>query len=154
MITYHINEPKTLDSQEILSFLRETDELLTPRLSVLVVLEDYVKKITDKAVIFTARDDDKLIGFTAIYFNKAPDFSFSTYTIVRREYQLVGMVGIELASMVKKYIKDNGSAGLRFEIRKSNKPLLKYNLKRGAKIVSENKYPGTDEVSVLMELEY
>lgn len=154
MINYHINEPQTLDSQEILSFLRETDDLLIPRLSVIVVLEDYAKKITDKAVIFTARDDGKLIGFTAIYFNKAPDFSFSTYTIVRREYQQVGMVGIELASMVKNYIKKNGSAGLRFEIRKSNTPLLKYNLKRGAKIISENKYPGTDEVSVVMELTY
>ena len=154
MITYHINEPKTLDSQEILAFLRETDELITPRLSVLVVLEDYAKKITDKAVIFTARDDDKLIGLSAIYFNKAPEYSYSTYIMVKREYQQVDMVGIELSSMVKNYIKNNGSTGLRFEIRKTNTPLLKYNLKRGAKIISESKYPGTDEVSVLMELTY
>lgn len=154
MIEYNVNEPNTLDVNEILSFLEETDGLIIPTLSTLVNLEEYAKKITSKAVIFTARDEGQLIGLTAIYFNRAPDYSYSTYTMVKREYQLVEMVGVEMSNRVKDYAKGNGSAGLRYEIRKSNKPLLKYNLRRGAKILEERVYPGTDVVSLLMEITY
>ncbi|MBR1514725.1 MAG: hypothetical protein IJ622_10605 [Bacteroidales bacterium] len=154
MIEYAINEPNTLEVKEILSFLRETDGLVIPVMSTLVDLDEYAKKITSKAVIFTARDKGQLIGLTAIYFNRAPEYSYSTYTMVKREYQLVEMVGVEMSNMVRDYAKGNGSAGLRYEIRKSNKPLLRYHLRRGAKIVSESVYPGTDIVSLLMEITY
>ena len=151
MIIYQVNEPQTLDEQEILVFLKETDELLTPKLSSLVELEEYAKKITSKAVIFTARDAGRLVGLTAIYFNKAPECSYSTYNMVKREYQLTEMVGVELSKMVGNYIKSNGSAGIRFECRKSNKALVKFHLRNGAKIIGESTYPGTDVVSVQME---
>ena len=154
MIEYNVNEPNTLDVNEVLSFLKETDDLIVPALSTLVNLEEYAQKITSKAVIFTARDEGRLIGLTAIYFNRAPEYSYSTYTMVKREYQLVEMVGVEMSKRVKDYAKGNGSAGLRYEIRKSNKPLLKYNLRRGAKILEERLYPGTDIVSLLMEITY
>ena len=154
MIEYQINEPGTLEVQEVLSFLKETDGLVIPSLSSLVILDDYANKITSKAVIFTARDTGRLVGLTAIYFNKAPEYSYSTYTMVRREYQLVEMVGVELSARVKEYTKGNGSAGLRYEIRKSNKALLKYHLKRGARILSEKEYPGTSITALLMEITY
>lgn len=154
MIEYSVNEPNTMDVGEILDFLVETDGLLVPALSELVDLNDYAQKITSKAVIFTARDEGRIIGLTAIYFNKAPDYSYSTYTMVKREYQVVDMVGIEMSKRVRDYAKGNGSAGLRYEIRKSNKPLVRYNLKRGAKILGEGLYPGTDVVSLQMEITY
>ena len=154
MIDYAVNEPNTLDANEVFVFLKETDGLVTPALSTLVNLDAYSKKITSKAVIFTARDEGRLIGLTAIYFNKAPEYSYSTYTMVKREYQLVEMVGVEMSNRVRDYAKGNGSAGLRYEIRKSNKTLLKYHLKRGAKILEERLYPGTDIVSLLMEIAY
>ena len=154
MINYQINEPGTLDNQEVLTFLKETDELVIPSLSTLVNLEEYSRKITSKAVIFTARDDEKIVGLSAIYYYKAPDFSYSTMMMVKREYQLQEMIGVELSKRVKDYIKRNDSAGLRFEIRKSNQPLVRYHLRRGARIVSESVYPGTDVVSLLMELSY
>lgn len=154
MISYQINEPETLDYQEVLAFLKETDQLVVPSLSTLVNLEEYSHKITSKAVIFTARDNEKIIGLSAIYFNKAPGFSYSTMMMVKREYQLQEMVGVELSKLAKDYLKKNESAGLRFEIRKSNQPLVRYHLKRGARIVSESVYPGTDVVSLLMEISY
>lgn len=154
MIEYNVNEPNTLDVNEVLSFLKETDDLVVPSMSSLCDLDEYAHKITSKAVIFTARDENCIIGLTAIYFNKAPDYSYSTYMMVKREYQLVEMVGMELSNRVRDYAKGNGSAGLRYEIRKSNKPLLRYHLRRGAKIVSEQVYPGTDIVSLLMEITY
>lgn len=154
MITYQVNEPHTLDDQEILLFLKETDELLIPKLSTLVDLEEYAKKITSKAVIFTARDADCLVGLTAIYFNKAPGYSYSTHNMVKREYQLTEMIGVELAKMVGDYLISNGSAGIRFECRKSNKALVKFHLRTGAKIIGESLYPGTDIESVQMELTF
>lgn len=154
MIDYAVNEPNTLDANEVLAFLKETDELVTPALSTLVDLEEYAKKITSKAVIFTARDEGRLIGLTAIYFNKAPGYSYSTYNMVKREYQLTEMVGVELSRMVGIYIREKGSAGIRFECRKSNKALVKFHLKNGAKIIGESLYSGTDIVAVQMELTF
>jgi hypothetical protein len=154
MINYQINEPGTLDYQEVFVFFKETEELMIPSLSTLVNLEEYSRKITSRAVIFTARDDEKIVGLSAIYFYKAPDFSYSTMMMVKREYQLQEMIGVELSKRVKDYIKRNDSAGLRFEIRKSNQPLVRYHLRRGARIVSESVYPGTDVVSLLMEISY
>lgn len=154
MIEYSVNEPNTLGVNEVLSFLKETEGMVIPPLSTLVDLDEYAKKITSKAVIFTARVESKLIGLTAIYFNRAPEYSYSTFTMVKREYQLVEMVGVEMSKMVEDYAKGNGSAGLRYEIRKSNKPLLKYHLRRGAKILEERIYPGTDVASLLMEITY
>lgn len=154
MIEYQINEPQTLDVAEVLKFFRETDELSIPKLSELVSLEDYAQKITSKAVIFTARDAGRLIGMTAIYFNKAPGYSYSTYNTVMREYQLTEMVGVELSKMVGEYNRTNGSAGIRFECRKSNKALVKFHLRNGARIIGESLYPGTDVVSVQMEHPY
>ena len=154
MIDYAVNEPNTMNVDEVLEFLVETDDLAVPPLSKLVDLEEYAKKITSKAVIFTARDAGRLIGLTAIYFNKAPNYSYTSMTMVKREYQLVEMVGMELSNRVRDYAQGNGSAGLRYEIRKSNKPLLRYHLRKGAKILSEKVYPGTDIVSLLMEITY
>ena len=154
MIDYAVNEPNTLPFGEVLSFLKETDNLAKPALSSLVDLEEYAKKITSKAVIFTARDAGNIVGLTAIYFNKAPDYSYSTHNVVKREYQLVEMVGVELSKMVGDYIYSNGSAGIRFECRKSNKALVKFHLRNGAKIIGESTYPGTDVVSVQMEITF
>lgn len=151
MIDYAVNELNTLPFGEVLSFLKETDNLVKPALSSLVDLEEYAKKITSKAVIFTARDAGNIVGLTAIYFNKAPGYSYSTHNVVKREYQLVEMVGVELSKMVGQYIRSNGSAGIRFECRKSNKALVKFHLRNGARIIGESVYPGTDIVSVQME---
>lgn len=154
MIVYSVNEPNTLSAEELYAFLKETDGLLRPSLSSRVDLWEYAMKITEKAVIFTARDEGRLIGLTAIYFNKAPEYSYSTYNMVKREYQLTEMVGVELAKMVGEYTHTKGSAGIRFECRKSNKALVKFNLRNGAKIIGESLYPGTDVVSVQMEQTY
>ncbi len=154
MIDYQIYEPGSLNVEEVLSFLKETDDLMFPSLCTLVDLKEYSQKITSKAVIFTARDEGRLVGLSAIYFNKAPGFSYSTFIMVRREYQRMEMIGIELSSRVKEYVKSNGSAGLRYEIRKTNQPLLRYHLKKGAKIIGERVVPGTDIVFLLMEIMY
>lgn len=154
MIVYSVNEPNTLSADELYAFLKETDGLVRPTLSSRVDLGAYAKKIVSKAVIFTACDDGQLIGLTAIYFNKAPGYSYATLNMVKKEYQKTGMVGPDLSCMAGEYACSNGSAGMRFECRKSNKALIRYHMGYGAKIIKESYYPGTDEVCVLMEFPY
>ncbi|MBO4874562.1 MAG: hypothetical protein J5542_04565 [Bacteroidales bacterium] len=153
-IEYSILKPGEADYNELYDFLVETDNLIIPNLSTRVNLLDYAKKLAGKATNFFARDNGLLIGVRSVYFNSYPEFSFSTYTCVRKEYQGEDMIGMKLGEVQNKYLIDNGARGIRFAIRKSNKALYKYNLKRGARVISENKYPGTDIVEVEMEYEY
>lgn len=153
-ILYELNGLQTLSQEEVCSFLQETDSLVIPKLSDLVNLEDYARKLVEKAVIVTARDKGNLIGLSALYFNKAPDYSYSPFTMVKREYQRYGLVGWEMMDRINEYAKSNGSAGLRYEIRKSNKPLLTFHLRWGARIVEERVYPNTDVVALLMEITF
>ena len=153
-IEYSILKPGEADYNEIYSFFVETDDLIIPNLSTRVNLLDYAKKLAEKATNFCARDSGLLIGIKSVYFNKYPEFSFSTYSCVRKEYQGEDMIGIELDSMQSKYLRENGSGGIRFAMRKSNKAFLRYLLKNGARIVSESTYPGTNITEVIMEVKY
>ena len=153
-IEYTILKPGETDYNELYRFLVETDNLIIPNLSTRVNLMDYAKKLSEKATNFFARDNGLLIGVRSVYFNKYPEFSFSSYSCVRKEYQGEDMIGMKLSEIQNKYLIDNGARGIRFAIRKSNKALYKYNIKRGARVISERMYPGTDIVEVEMEYEY
>lgn len=150
-IEYFEYQPGTLDYREFLEFLRETDDLIVPRISSRVNLEEYAERVCKRAVLFVAKDGLTWVGVEAVYFNKYPDFSFSTYLCVKKEYQNKTNVGMQLMLNQKKFLKENGTKGLRFAIRKSNAALLNYHLKTGGKILNEHTYPGTDIVEVEME---
>lgn len=153
-IEYSILKPGEADYNELYCFFLETDNLIIPNLSTRVNLMDYAKKLAERATNFEARHNGRLIGLKSVYFNKYPEFSFSTYSCVKKEYQGEDMVGIKLDSMQSKYLRENGSAGVRFAIRKSNKALLKYLLRYGANVVSERTYPGTDIEELEMVCEF
>ena len=150
-IEYIIYEPNTVDYQEFLLFLQETDDLIVPPISSRVKLEDYAQKVTKNATMFVAKKGEEWIGVEAVYFKPYPEFSFSTYLCVKKEFQNDSTVGMELMLRQKRYLKENKTKGLRFAIRKSNAPLLNYHLKTGGKIIAEHTYPGTDIVEVEME---
>lgn len=153
-IEYNTHEPGTMDEKELLTFLEETEKMVVPPLGSLVNLEEYAHKLAEKAVIFAARDEGVLVGISALYFNKAPEYSYSSFTMVRHEYQKNGMIGIALMDLSGEYAKQNHSAGIHYEIRKSNKPLLIYHQRQGATILKEMVYPHTDVVSLLMEIRF
>ena len=150
-IKYYTFQPNTIDYHEFLSFLEETDDLIEPRLSSRVNLEDYAKKVTQFATMFVAKKDEEWIGVEAVYFNAYPEFSHNTYLGVKKEYQNNTTVGMNIMLMQRKYLKEHRTKGLRFDIRKSNIALLNYHLKTGGKIIDEHTYPGTDIVEVRME---
>lgn len=150
-IEYNIYEPNTVDNQDFLLFLRETDDLIVPPISSRINLEEYARKVTKNATMFVAKKGDEWIGVEAVYFKPYPEFSFSTYLCVKKEFQNDSTVGMELMLRQKRYLKENRTKGLRFAIRKSNAPLLNYHLKTGGRIIAEHTYPGTDIVEVEME---
>lgn len=154
MIEYGVNEPKTLDWKELLLFLQETDDLIVPPISSRIDLEEYAKKITENAVVFGARDEGVLVGLTAIYYNPYPQYSYGTYSCVKKSYRKNDLVGIGLSELQQEYWKEHRTKGLRFAIRKSNKQLLRYNLLRGAKVLYEDVYQGTDMIEVHLELDF
>lgn len=150
-IKYYTFQPNTIDYHEFLSFLEETDDLIEPRLSSRVNLEDYAKKVTQFATMLVAKKDGEWIGVEAFYFNPYPEFSYTTHLCVKKEYQNNSSVGMDLMLRQKRYLKEHKTKGLRFAIRKSNAALLNYHIKTGGRIISEHTYPGTDIVEVDME---
>ncbi len=150
-IQLYTYQPNTIDYLVFLAFLKETDSLIEPNLSTRVDLTEYAKKVVNNAVMFVAKDGEEWIGVEAVYFNEYPEFSFTTYLCVKQEYQKNSTVGMELMLKQLSYLKEHRTKGLRFAIRKTNTPLLKYHLKTGGRIVAEHTYPGTDIVEVEME---
>ncbi len=150
-VLYFTYQPNTIDYNDFLSFLKETDDLIEPRLSTRVDLSDYAKKVVNNAVLFVAKNGEEWIGVEAVYFNEYPDFSFTTHLSVKKEYQKTSTVGMELMLRQLRYLKEHRTKGLRFTIRKSNTALLKYHLKTGGRIINEHTYPGTDIEEVEIE---
>lgn len=153
-IEYFTYQPGTLNFKEFLSYLKEVDCLLIPRLSSRVDLAEYAERVANKAILFVAKDDGIWVGVEAVYFNEYPEYSFTTHLSVKKEYQNNSNVGMELMLRQLRYLKEHRTKGLRFSIRKSNTQLLNYHLKTGGKIIAERTYPGTDIIEVEMEKVY
>ena len=60
---------KSLPQEEILCFLKKNNRSHYEKLSDIVDLDAYAKKLSEKAMHFTLYDKEKLIGFSACYFN-------------------------------------------------------------------------------------
>lgn len=153
-IDYSINEPETLTSDEILQFLIEEDDNQEPRVSERVDLREYAIKMVSFAYIFAARDCGRLIGFMAVYYNPYPEYSYSTYFGVKKAYQKEVMVGLELERLSHNFWQTHKTKGIRFGIRKANKQLVRYHLKTGAVILSEERFPGSDKVELHMQKDF
>ena len=153
-IDYSINEPKTLTSDEILQFLIEEDDNQDPKVSERVDLSEYAIKLANYAYIFAARDCGRLVGFMAVYYNPYPEYSYSTYFGVKSEYQKEEMVGLDLSSLAHSFWQTHKTKGIRYGIRKANKQLVRYHLKTGAIILSEEPFPGTDKIELHMQKDF
>ena len=153
-IEYYIYQPETLDYHEFHEYLKKVDHLLIPPLSSRVDLAEYAKRVTERAILFVAKDGEEWVGVEAVYFNEYPEFSFTTHLSVKKEYQEGGVVGMELMLHQLRYLKEHRTKGLRFTIRKSNTQLLNYHLKTGGKIIGEHAITNSDVVMVEMEKVY
>ena len=152
-VDYKIYKPGEIEVKKLVNFLKEADNYIIPSLSTLVNIEEYAIKLKNYATLFAALDNSQIVGLSAVYVNKAPDFSFCTYLCSLKPYQ-DDMVGIEVLMNSINYCKDYGSEAFRGEIRKANKPLWNLYKRLGFAIVEEKIYPNTDIQSAIIELKY
>lgn len=98
---------KSLPQEEILCFLNETNKAHYKKLSDIVDLDAYAKKLSEKATHFTLYDEEKLIGFCPCYFND--DMSKVGYISgisFLEEYRCLGLGG-KLLQHIIEYGKEN-----------------------------------------------
>lgn len=152
-VDYKIYKPGEIEVNRLVEFLTEADNYARPSLSTLVNIEEYAIKLAKNATLFAALDSLQIVGLSAVYVNKAPDFSFCTYLCALKPYQ-DDMVGIEVLMNSIKYCKEYGSEAFRGEIRKANKPLWNLYKRLGFSIVEEKIYPNTNIQSAIIELKY
>ncbi len=145
----NIYQPHEYDDEKMYLFLKETDDYFIPALSARVNLKEWAKKISSNAVVFELVVDNSIIGIGATYYNDAPAFSFGTFVCVKKEYQKE-MYGVDLIQRMIDYAKENGSAGFKCEVRKSNKPLVKFYKLLGFEIIEEISVPNTTENGLLL----
>lgn len=152
-VEYITYKPREIDVNLLEVFLREADKYAIPYLSTLVNIREYAEKLAERATLFVAQDNSRIVGLSAVYVNKAPDFSYGTYLCALKPYQ-DDMVGIEVLMKSIEYCRQYGSVSFRGEIRKANKPLWNFYKRLGFKIVEEKVYPNSDVQSLIIELEY
>lgn len=134
-IEYYICEMNA-DYQEILLFMEKVNNEFTPCLKETINIPEYVKKITENAIIFLATDNSEIVGMVAIYLNLYPEYSFGTFMSVKKEYRKYE-VGIQLEEMYINYFKDSGTKGIRSIVNSNNKPVLKLHKYFGFKVVNK-----------------
>ncbi|SHK85403.1 Acetyltransferase (GNAT) family protein [Fibrobacter sp. UWT2] len=149
----NIYQPGEYNENKLFLFLQETDDYFVPAMSVRVNLRDWAVKMCKYAVIFEYELDGEIIGLGATYFNNAPAYSFGTYVCVKKEYQKE-MYGVELIQKMIDFARENGSKGFKCEIRKSNKPLVKFYKLMGLEAVEEISVPNTTETGLIMQITF
>lgn len=149
----NIYQPGEYSENKLFQFLRETDDYFVPAMSVRVNLKEWAAKMCKYAVIFEYVLNGEIIGLGATYFNKAPSYSFGTYVCVKKEYQKE-MYGVELIQKMIDYVKEKESKGFKCEIRKSNKPLVKFYELMGLEVIEEISVPNSTETGLIMQITF
>lgn len=144
-------EPGDANVQELLSFLKETDDYFQPPISTKIELFAYAEKLASHATNFVARDSGVIVGFSSTYINKAPEMSFGTYVCVKKEYQKDGLIGTELMLSGIREAKKKGSRGIWCMIRKSDVALWNFYKRLGYTIVCEEQVEGSDVIELHIE---
>lgn len=152
-IIKEIIQPGKGNVDEIYDFITRMDNYFDPSHSSMANLLEYATKITRKATLFTVRDNGRLIGLDAIYFDPKPKLSFGTYLCVEDTYQRDFLIGPELIMDGINYCKEKESGGVWCSISKTNRPLYNFYTKLGFIIMNEKKFPNS-EISQIYMVKY
>ena len=88
IIIEHVLPPS--DSNRLEKLLLELDEVITPKLSSRVKIEEYAKKLSENAELFYVCDEGKDIGNCAIYLNNGEGGYISSIAL-KKDWQRRGM---------------------------------------------------------------
>lgn len=127
-IEYKIN---TASRDAIIEHLNKCSSLFIPPLDTYVVIEEYGRKIFEKAKTFEAWDGHILAGLAAAYFN---DFTnkkgFLTNLSLLNEYQHQGIAS-QLIFAVIEYGRNNDFESINLEVKSINEKVYKFYAKHG-----------------------
>lgn len=118
-IIEHLN-PAMINSRRLVQFFQVMDEIYIPRVSQLVNIEEYVKKLTVYADIFVARANEIDAGLCAVYINRPPT-AFITSLGILPTFQGRGMAHALLEISIK-YALKNGYKAIELQVDKRNIP--------------------------------
>lgn len=141
MIIYHINKATEMQTIQFL-FLCEADFI--PRLSSIVNINDYAKKLFTLATRFEAWEEDCLVGLVALYCND-PKIAFITSVSVDKKYRRKEIASTLLGLSINN-VERKGLDFIHLEVSKENFPAIKL-YKNAGFVVIESK-----EETIKMEL--
>ena len=98
---------RALSQEEILEFLKKNENDHYKKLSELVDLNSYAEKLSEKALHFTLYEKEKLVGFSASYFNNdISKVGYISVISILAGYRRFGLGGI-LINHIIKYAREN-----------------------------------------------
>jgi ribosomal protein S18 acetylase RimI-like enzyme len=115
---------KTASEQEIYSHLVKCNNSFIPPLSEKVRINEYAKKIFEKAVVFEAWANNVLVGCIAAYFNdEINHLGYITNVSVINEYIGFG-IATKLLNMCIEYAKQNSISEISLEVNKNSRSAI------------------------------
>ena len=143
-IIYKIKEASEKD---IFLHLKDCKDYFLPPLDEKVNIDEYAKKIFEKAITFEAWEDDILVGLIAVYFNDLNRrVGFITNVSVVKKYMGMGVASVLLENCIE-YATQNEFAEVQLEVDKANIPAI--NFYKKFNFVNEDIRSGT----IIMKLE-
>ena len=131
---------------QVAEHLTHSDADFLPPLSTRIGIDDYARKIADKAMRFEAWSGDQLVGLVAAYCNDREQYiAYITSVSVSREWSGKG-IAVSLMQQCIAYAKTTGMRKISLEVASDNTPARSLYEKCGF-VVS-----GTNAPFVTMEL--
>lgn len=125
-----IYKTKTATEKEICSHLEECNNNFIPPLIERVNIEEYSKKIFEKAITFEAWSDSLLAGMIATYFNDLNHAAFITNVSVVKKFMKSGIASALLNTCIK-YARQNNCKEITLEVHKQNYAAIAFYEKAG-----------------------
>lgn len=111
---------KAASEKDVFLHLRECNDSFLPPLNEKVNIDEYAKKIFEKAITFEAWEDDILVGLIAVYFNDLNRrVGFITNVSVVKKYMGMGVASVLLENCIE-YATHKGFAEIQLEVDKKN----------------------------------
>lgn len=98
-------------------FLYEVDDIMIPRLSARVSIEDYAKKLSENASNLFAEYGESDIGECSVYCNT--DMAYVTSISIKEQFSN-RKIGLHMMSIVKAYILEKGCTKIQLRVHKTN----------------------------------
>jgi ribosomal protein S18 acetylase RimI-like enzyme len=118
-------------AEEIAGHLRSCDSRFVPPLSARVDIDDYARKIVERAKRFEAWDGDRLVGVVAAYCNDAPPgCAFITNVSVDCEWTGRG-VGVHLVRDCLRGVRECGLRRVHLEVGAANRAAVALYMRLG-----------------------